>query len=99
MLYDPKWQAEVKPDPMLLSSLIGWLERQPPDDGYEFWCRMCCLGKYFADAGFDILMIGTGNVTLSSGERFELPKYFNRIAQSRPHTYGAALDRAQRISR
>lgn len=96
MLYDPKWEVEVKADPFKLETLISWAEKQPADKAYDFWCHRCYLGQYFEAHGFQIDMIGTGNVTFTGHGARPLPPHFNRIAQSEPHTFGAALARARK---
>jgi len=99
MLYNKDWEkTHIKADPFSLESLIAWAEKQPTDKEYDFWCNECYLGQYFEDHGFKINMIGTGTVTFSDSTCRELPRHFNRIAQTTPHTFGAALERARKIA-
>ena len=90
-------KTEVKADPFKLETLISWLEKQNPAAKYDFWCLNCCLGSYFQAHGFDLLMIGTGTFTTRAKRSYNLPKGWNRIAQTEPHNYGAALSRARAI--
>lgn len=101
MLYDPKWEAPTKTDPLTLTSLVAWLEQQPGDREYCFadsgYCLLC---QYFAAQGFENPLINTRDVDYgdwpnSRGRRFNLPPGFNAISQARPHTFGAALARAR----
>lgn len=96
MPYDPKWEVDVKADPFKLESLIAWAKKQPPEKEYDFWCNRCYLGQYFEAHGYEIQMIGTGTVTFEGGSCVDLPPHFNRIAQTEPHTFGAALARARK---
>ena len=98
MLYDPKWEVEVKADPFKLDTLIAWAERQPAEQEYDFWCNQCYLGQYFEAHGFQIKAIGTGTVTFVGQDTVKLPPYFNMIAQAEPRTFGAALARARRVA-
>jgi hypothetical protein len=47
MLYDPKWEVEIKSDPFSLESLIAWLEKQPAHKVYDFFdTHNCMLGQW-----------------------------------------------------
>ncbi len=100
MLYDPKWQKpETKVDPLSLASLIAWLEQQPADKAYCFKdLGGCLLHQYFSAHGFKNVLVGgydfdhrgpSGRV-----ETIELGTFAD-VAAGQPHTYGAALQRAQ----
>lgn len=80
MLYDPKWELHS------MSTLIGWLETKPVDEGYYFFsCRRCLLLQYLAaikGPGHDI-------------DYVDLPETFKDVAFETPWTFGAALKRAR----
>lgn len=92
MLYDPKWEIEVKADPFSLESLIAWLEKQPTAKEYDFCdCNGRCLLDQYAAA------MGLKN---ESGLYVRLDAAFDGaagfyIAVGFPRTFGAALDRAR----
>ena len=98
MLYEKRWEKpEIKADPFSLESLVAWAEKQPAEKEYDFWCDHCYLAQYFEDHGFKIQMIGTGTVTFKRGKMRDLPPHFNSIAMTKPHTFGAALERARKV--
>ncbi len=79
-----------------LQNLVSWTEQQPAEKEYDFWCDRCYLGQYFEAHGFKIRMIGVGTVTFKGRHKARaLPPHFGDIAMTRPHTFGAALDRAK----
>lgn len=97
MLYDKRWdKTEVKADPFSLEAFIGWLEKQPANKTYEFMnCQgACLLGQYMASVG----------EPWSDGKYVEIAHSMCRgykgfdfyIGVTRPHTFGAALDRARK---
>ena len=86
---------EPKHDPFTLESLVAWAEKQPTHKRYDFWCDRCYLGQYFEAHGYQIDMIGCGTVTFAGHKTKNLPPFFNSIAMSQPHTFGAALTRAR----
>jgi hypothetical protein len=98
VLYDPKWEVEIRSDPFSLESLIEWLEKQPSD---EIYCYTepggCLLSQYFYAAGFGTVNMGPED--FDYGETFQhrakLPRHFDDIAQGWSRTFGAALCRAR----
>lgn len=96
MLFDPKWQQpETKADPLELSTLIAWLEKQPKNKIYRVaHSRSCLLGQYFQAMGFE-------DYTAKSS-RLGVPyTQFGRVAGigSRAwSTYGEALERARGLA-
>lgn len=47
MLYDPKWEVQVKADPLTLETLVEWLETQNPAAPYNFYCAgECMVGQW-----------------------------------------------------
>jgi hypothetical protein len=92
MLFDPKWEVEVKVDPFSLEGLVAWLEKQPAPTEYD-WdsCEECLVGKYVsAITGSD-----TPSGEVIYRELFpDLDTYF-AVAAKAPFTFGAALERAR----
>lgn len=99
MLYDPKWEVELKPDMYSLASLITWLETQRPDETYCYLDHgQCLLGQYFKAQGFtDVSIYSNGKWKHGdmADEYVRYPDIFNSIALHEPRTFGAALDRAR----
>jgi hypothetical protein len=97
MLYNPNW-SETKTDPFSLGSLIAWLERQPRSIHYEYICGgTCLLAQFFQAHGYSNILVGGFRVLLDD-IMCELPAWFNDIAISEPHTFGAALERARKVA-
>ncbi len=68
-------------------SLIDWLRQQPPDGEYTWSDPVFCLmGRYITDVGTPADLYAYG----------ELPHY-HEIAETKPHTFGAALQRAEAL--
>lgn len=68
-------------------ALIAWLRRQPPDQDYVWQDPVYCLmGHFLMDNG-----ARWGDVIYS-----DMPGY-EQIAQQKPHTFGAALERAEAL--
>jgi hypothetical protein len=92
MLYDPKWEVETKTDPLSLKAFVAWLEKQPPDTEYNYWCTTgeCLLDTYISQV--------TGKPSRPSELHHEVcggKSNYYEIAMPRPWTYGAALARAR----
>jgi hypothetical protein len=68
--------------------LIDWLRRQDSNEEYTWQDPvMCLMGRYVTDMGTPADLYGyTGNMP-----------YYYYIAQTKPHTFGAALQRAEAI--
>ena len=98
MLYDPKWEG------ISLKGFIGWLETKDPKARYQFYeCEgRCLLGQYMAAMGIPwegAPSHASGNWSDSSYAKigwqiFGRSNNFDVLAE-RPHTFGAALDRAR----
>lgn len=97
MLYDPKWEPEVKVDPLKLESLIAWLEKQPAHGEYSYWdcCGKCLLDIYLADVTCKPSTPAPETHHRTCGGH----QNYTRIAMMRPWTFGAALDRARALSK
>lgn len=107
MLYDPKWQKpEVKADPLSLTGLIAWLEKQPPEGKYCYskW-NDCLLSQWVKTFDPNAKTSEENNPRTPTGFHYEIDgrvvyfdKVFQRIAQpfGGGETWGAALERARK---
>ena len=106
MLYDPKWEVEVKADPHSLGSLITWLEKRDRREVYNYGCNgSCLLALYYQSKGFRRASMGSEtwhwrdeNGRVQEGR---IPKHFNWIAWGGPQgdrTFGGALKRAHQCA-
>ncbi len=102
MLYDAKRWDKTGQDIYELSSLIAWLEKQPADREYCYQDNgACLLGQYFKEMTGKSVLVGSVTIniwddTVGMFERqIQLSLAFARISSERPHTFGAALDRAR----
>lgn len=95
MLYDPKWDVQVKADPAALTSLIAWLETMPSSKSYD-WMDTCnCLaGQYMRACG--ISRMDPDRPLLS--ELLGGMDRYAAVAGTEPFTFGAALARARALS-
>lgn len=102
MLYDPKWEKTVKSDPFTIEALIGWLERQPAEDKYNYNdCRGGCLfGLYMTTLGISWKEAGASCVVYDNPDIYHdfRQLVYQAVATCPPWTFGAALDRARAIS-
>lgn len=92
MLYDPKWEVEVRTDPFSLESLIAWLEKMPAEGYYKRLVpRQCLLGQWIraADIGLTEDELGAKSLGMS------LAAPFDKIALTGPPIFGDALLRAR----
>ena len=81
MLYDKRWDAKTKTDPLSLDSLIAWLEKQPADAKYCYSdTGACLLAQYFAAIGFEGILVGARDFDHNGIYNIPLPRHFNRIA-------------------
>lgn len=98
MLYDPKWEVEVKADPLTLESLIAWLETKPTDEAYDYHnCHGRCLyGQYMASHGIKWKESGASIPGLAPKARDRFCELvYCAVADQGPWTFGAALERAR----
>lgn len=93
MLYDPKWEVEVKADPFSLPSLIAWLETMPADKDYCPGMLNHCLLAQWAQA------MGEEDISQRSWDLGNLRPFSVIAAIDGPahhlRTFGAALERAR----
>ena|SRR5262252_1987030 len=72
---------------MNADSLIEWLRDQPPDEEYIWQDPVKCLmGRYVTDRG-----------TPKDLYAYNYMPYYHEIAEVKPHTFGAALERAEAL--
>lgn len=87
MLYNKAWD-KTETDVFSLESLIAWLEKQPRDGEYN-WNSFenCMCAQYFGGRGWALLH-----------DEFEQKTGIrpDAIAFEKPHTFGAALERARK---
>lgn len=98
MLYDKRWDKQIKADPLTIESLIAWLEKRDPKATYRYEdCEGGCLyGQYMAAMGFPWLeACGKSNNTAIGA--FESQVYYD-VASEKPRTFGAALERARKLA-
>jgi hypothetical protein len=96
MLYDPKWEVEVRAEPFSLESLIAWLEKQPANQSYAWHCQgQCMLGQWLRsiDPQFGEAAGNSFQYFVNGAVRdFD---HFSDIAVFGETTFGAALERAR----
>jgi hypothetical protein len=92
MLWNPKWKPPVVADPFALETLIAWLEKQPADSAYDFYCiRTCAAAQYAKECGFTDEFRPTLSAFFGGFDRYHV------IVGKTPHTFGAALSRARSL--
>jgi hypothetical protein len=67
-----------------LSSVIAWLRTKSASDTYDWGNGEACAMAQFQDA------MGLG--------RNDIAPWYSRVTQPAPHTYGAALKRAEKLA-
>ena len=91
----------IRPNPLSLTGLIDWLQKQPRNMGYFYGQSAgCMLFQYLRAAGFSCLNVGEDFFDHNSRghldfDRTSLPPHFNEIAIGHPQTFGWALKRAR----
>jgi hypothetical protein len=103
MLFIPDWIVTKTADPLALDTLIHWLERQRPDQQYNYKnCTDCPLAMYFSEHGYRLVEVSKNFLLhkskLLDREMVSLPEFFNWIVEVPPQNMGHALRRA-RIAR
>lgn len=85
---NPGTPAKVA-DPFSLEALVGWLEKQPGDDAYDY--------NSFGNCLMDQYLISAGLCWMNDYRHFlDVPTRVV-IAQRMPWTFGAALERARSL--
>lgn len=75
--------------PLTVEALAEWLTTHPASNEYRYQDPVfCLLGQYFADCGaYDAI----------SETAYEQFPHYREIAEAKPHTFGAALERAEKL--
>lgn len=100
MLYDKRWDKEIKADPFSLESLITWLEKQDPHAGYNYCdTRQCLLAQYHAAHGTTLRVTALGGELPENSSDEYKAEWIARGHHCTPHdrTFGAALERARAL--
>ena len=89
MPLDGKVEQHTKPDIFSLEGLVEWLRGQDLDTGYDYWSRKgdCLLHAYLKDC--------VGKITPQADTTIH--RVLGQVAVWRPHTYRAALARAEAL--
>jgi hypothetical protein len=98
MLYDKRWDAKTKADPLTLDALIAWLEPMSRRGTYDFTdhCGECLIGQYMAHLGIPWSMGEYRNVVISIfGNEGHVEAY--GVLVEGPWTFGDALKRARAL--
>lgn len=99
MLFDPKWEVEVKADPFSLENLVAWLEKKPATQVYCYTQAGGCLLAQWAksiDPLAEVYEDADNSYSyLVHGKPMDL-EAFDVVANGWTLTFGAALDRARR---
>jgi hypothetical protein len=101
MLYNTNW--ETPQNVLSRESLIAWLEKQPPEQLYDYMaCEGACLyGQYMAHHGISWQESGASpvftekNPSLLKGRAEFCSEVYLHVAMKLPWTCGAALERAR----
>ena len=99
MLYDPKWEKQTKADPLTLAGLIAWLETKPSEGTYDWWNVGGCLLCNYLRETFGVQMPSSQAWSGhdSFGPNTLGPSWgYYEVCQTKPWTYGAALERARK---
>ncbi len=94
-------ETSKTPD-LSLESLIAWLERRPADDGYPSTNASCCmLAQWIKSIDPKGKRAGRGNSWEYEvgGEFFDLGHFSDIAIGPERDTFGAALERARKLSR
>ena len=97
MHYNPNWGKRPAVNPVALDTLIAWLETKLADEKYRYDRGFCMMAKYlrsmfasvestFAERNLYKYVVDGQTIDMSAFEDIAVPK---------PHTYDAALSRAQ----
>lgn len=99
MLYDKRWdKPEVKADPFSMDRVVQWLETKPADETYCYVDGGACLiHQYLTHAGIPVDRVWScGDYTARRGSpRIKTSRELWRVSANKPHTFGAALERAR----
>jgi hypothetical protein len=81
-----------------VEALADWLRTQPGETSYDYCDNGGCLNyRFFKASGLPVSGVGSTVWTDKDGGRHPLPVELDHIAVWEPHTYAAALERAEAI--
>lgn len=84
---------------MSTERLVAWLETKDPNEAYKYsnLYEPCLHAQYFAAMGRPVQSLGSMSVLFPGREELDyMPPSFLSAALTRPHTFGAALERAKK---
>ena len=81
---------QPEPPELTVEALTRWLRSEPdPEREYRYQDPVfCLLGQYFTDCGA---------MDAISEAAYETMPHYREIAEPKPHTFGAALARAEQL--
>ena len=92
MLYDTRWD---KPEALSIEGLIAWLKQMPADGVYDYWnWNNCLAAQYNRFIGRQYNYETASRRLPNRGFDLQIEK----IAECKPWTFGAALERARASS-
>lgn len=95
MLYDPKWGKPVETYPSL-AGFIAWLEKQQPEQGYEFTdAENCAIAQWLRSIGEKKCALYSSEIVDLIGQ--EAGFILRGTKLDRNQTFGAALRRARAV--
>src|SRR5712671_13368 len=83
---------------MSTKNLVAWLETKDPNEAYRYdnVYEPCLHAQYFAAMGRPVQSLGAMSVIFPGrGHVDHMPQSFVTAALPKPHTFGAALERAK----
>jgi hypothetical protein len=97
MLYNPEWKVKV--DPLSKEALIAWLEKQDPNQRYEWYEPASCLLGLWTKSVDPTSCHDPESCTryIVYGRNVDFWTFISEIACHNPHTFGAALERARKL--
>lgn len=103
MLYDPKWEAPVKADPLTLPALVAWLAKHPADKIYCYSDGGHCLAAQYNKAIGRAYCMSIIGLVGDPDSTWIFDDYLERIAvgeaaDQSDWTFGGALERAKKFA-
>lgn len=95
MLFDPKWEAQTKPDVFSLAGFIAWLENQPAEKRYNWYDIHACVVCQYLDAQGVEKIGGPVDGAHELDSVFKDIEQYWRVAGAAPFSFGAVLKRAK----
>lgn len=81
-------------------SLKDWLKRKDPTETYNYACSLSCgLSQYFREVTGQHISVDCWSVTINFDQFRVLPTGWDQAANGYPWTFGAMLDRLERIEK